>query len=124
MDYNQGFLAKLVIFCDPFTLLAKRCYEAEICAILLHLRYAFERMYFFVVCFDLPMIVSPPPSQDDHGCLRYLDTSIGKPVAEHRTRLGALHCMAHNPHNAIVHLGHQNGEHVYRTALLCPVYVL
>lgn len=46
---------------------------------------------------------------DDHGCLRYLDTSIGKPVAEHRTRLGALHCMAHNPHNAIVHLGHQNG---------------
>lgn len=48
--------------------------------------------------------------QDDHGILHYLDTSVGKVVAEHRTRLGALKALCHNPHNAIVHLGHHNGE--------------
>lgn len=50
------------------------------------------------------------PAQDDHGTLRYLDTSIGQPVAELRTKLGALKTIAQNPYNAVVQLGHYNGE--------------
>ncbi|XP_064395157.1 uncharacterized protein LOC135342363 [Halichondria panicea] len=45
----------------------------------------------------------------DHGNLNYVDTSTGRPITEHRTKMGSLRCMAHNPHNGIVHLGHQNG---------------
>lgn len=48
-------------------------------------------------------------SQDDHGTLRYLDTSTGQSVAEIRTKLGALKTLAQNPRNAIVQLGHYNG---------------
>jgi U3 small nucleolar RNA-associated protein 7 len=48
-------------------------------------------------------------SADDHGTLRYLDTSTGQPVAEIRTKLGALKCLAQNPRNAVVQLGHYNG---------------
>ena len=48
-------------------------------------------------------------SQDDHGVLRYLDTSTGQPVAEIRTKLGALKSLAQNPRNATVLLGHFNG---------------
>ena len=48
--------------------------------------------------------------QNDHGGLHYLDTSTGRPVTEHRTKMGSLRCMTHNPHNGIIHLGHQNGE--------------
>ena len=48
--------------------------------------------------------------QDDHGALRYLDTSTGLSVAEIRTKLGALKCLAQNPRNAVVQLGHFNGS--------------
>ncbi|EDO36936.1 predicted protein, partial [Nematostella vectensis] len=41
--------------------------------------------------------------------LRYQDTSTGKMVAEHRTRLGRCDTMAQNPWNAIINLGHHNG---------------
>ncbi|KAI0767826.1 BING4CT-domain-containing protein [Fomes fomentarius] len=43
------------------------------------------------------------------GYLKYQDTSTGQLVVEHRTKLGACHTMCQNPHNAIIHLGHQNG---------------
>ncbi len=43
------------------------------------------------------------------GYLKYQDTSTGKLVAEHRTRLGKCDTLALNPYNAIVHLGHANG---------------
>ena len=43
------------------------------------------------------------------GFLKYQDTSTGELVAELRTKLGRCDCMALNPHNAIVHLGHSNG---------------
>ncbi|EJD45594.1 WD40 repeat-like protein [Auricularia subglabra TFB-10046 SS5] len=43
------------------------------------------------------------------GYLKYQDTSTGQIVVEHRTKLGACHTMAQNPHNAVIHLGHQNG---------------
>ncbi|XP_065176209.1 uncharacterized protein LOC135806009 [Sycon ciliatum] len=43
------------------------------------------------------------------GHLRYMDTSIGKLVADHNVRLGRLSCMTQNPHSAVIHLGHQNG---------------
>ena len=43
------------------------------------------------------------------GVLRYQDTSYGKLVASHRTKLGPCDALTHNPQNAIVHLGHQNG---------------
>lgn len=43
------------------------------------------------------------------GWLKYHDTSTGQLVAELRTKLGGCDTMAANPHNAIVHLGHQNG---------------
>ncbi len=51
-------------------------------------------------------------AQDDHGSLCYLDSSIGHSVTTRRTGLGSLHCMTHNPHNGVVHLGHNNGTHV------------
>ena len=43
------------------------------------------------------------------GYLKYQDTSTGQIVVEHRTKLGACQTMAQNPHNAVIHLGHQNG---------------
>jgi U3 small nucleolar RNA-associated protein 7 len=43
------------------------------------------------------------------GFLKYQDTSTGELVAELRTKLGRCDCMALNPYNAIVHLGHSNG---------------
>ncbi|KAL8277687.1 hypothetical protein RQP46_009960 [Phenoliferia psychrophenolica] len=43
------------------------------------------------------------------GYLKYHDTSTGQLVAEHRTKLGSCQTMAQNPHNAFLHLGHQNG---------------
>ncbi|TBU44632.1 BING4CT-domain-containing protein [Dichomitus squalens] len=43
------------------------------------------------------------------GYLKYQDTSTGQLVVEHRTKLGACHTMCQNPHNAVIHLGHQNG---------------
>jgi U3 small nucleolar RNA-associated protein 7 len=43
------------------------------------------------------------------GWLKYHDVSVGTLVAEHRTKLGACNCMAQNPQNAVVQLGHANG---------------
>ncbi|KAG0252733.1 Small subunit (SSU) processome component [Mortierella polycephala] len=43
------------------------------------------------------------------GYLKYQDTSTGKLVAEHRTKLGKCDVMAQNPATAVMHLGHGNG---------------
>ncbi|KIP05890.1 hypothetical protein PHLGIDRAFT_107647 [Phlebiopsis gigantea 11061_1 CR5-6] len=43
------------------------------------------------------------------GYLKYQDTSTGKVIAEHRTKLGGCNTMCQNAHNAVIHLGHQNG---------------
>lgn len=43
------------------------------------------------------------------GYLKYLDTSTGKLVVETPTKQGAPTTMCQNPHNAILHIGHQNG---------------
>lgn len=43
------------------------------------------------------------------GYLKYTDTSIGQTVAELPTRLGRPTSLCQNPHNAILHVGHQNG---------------
>lgn len=43
------------------------------------------------------------------GYLKYTDTSTGQLVAEHSTRQGSPTSMCQNPHNAILHVGHQNG---------------
>ncbi|KAI9852423.1 MAG: Small subunit (SSU) processome component [Thelocarpon superellum] len=43
------------------------------------------------------------------GYLKYTDTSIGNTVIELPTRLGSPTAMTQNPHNAILHVGHQNG---------------
>ncbi|KAH7909100.1 BING4CT-domain-containing protein [Hygrophoropsis aurantiaca] len=48
-------------------------------------------------------------SVGNSGYLKYQDTSTGQLVVEHRTKLGACHTMAQNRHNAVIHLGHQNG---------------
>lgn len=61
------------------------------------------------ICSACVLTVTSLLGQDDHGTLRYLDTSIGQTVAEIRTKLGALKALAQNPHNAIVQLGHFNG---------------
>ena len=45
----------------------------------------------------------------DGGVLQYRDTSTGKLVASHRTKLGPCPSMAQNPHNAVIHTGHNNG---------------
>ncbi|OBZ77920.1 U3 small nucleolar RNA-associated protein 7 [Grifola frondosa] len=43
------------------------------------------------------------------GYLKYQDTSTGQLLVEHRTKLGACTTMTQNVHNAVIHLGHQNG---------------
>ncbi|KAF7324845.1 WD-REPEATS-REGION domain-containing protein [Mycena kentingensis (nom. inval.)] len=43
------------------------------------------------------------------GYLKYQDTSTGQLLVEHRTKLGACNAMTQNLHNAVIHLGHQNG---------------
>ncbi|KAL0959154.1 hypothetical protein HGRIS_014440 [Hohenbuehelia grisea] len=43
------------------------------------------------------------------GYLKYQDTSTGQLLVEHRTKLGACSTMTQNVHNAVIHLGHQNG---------------
>ncbi|KZT02780.1 BING4CT-domain-containing protein [Laetiporus sulphureus 93-53] len=43
------------------------------------------------------------------GYLKYQDTSTGQLLVEHRTKLGACNTMTQNVHNAVIHLGHQNG---------------
>lgn len=47
--------------------------------------------------------------QGNAGYLKYLDTSTGQMVIELPTRLGSPTSMTQNPHNAILHMGHQNG---------------
>ncbi|KAH3667988.1 hypothetical protein OGAPHI_001742 [Ogataea philodendri] len=44
------------------------------------------------------------------GFLKYHDVSTGDLVAEHRTKLGPTQCMRQNPWNAVMHLGHANGQ--------------
>ncbi len=36
----------------------------------------------------------------------------GDDVCAHKTKLGPCDVMAQNPHNAIVHLGHHDGNHM------------
>ncbi|KAK2742833.1 Small subunit (SSU) processome component [Myotisia sp. PD_48] len=48
-------------------------------------------------------------STSTSGYLKYTDTSIGKLVAELPTRQGSPTSLCQNPHNAILHVGHQNG---------------
>ncbi|KAL8685597.1 MAG: hypothetical protein Q9218_007662 [Villophora microphyllina] len=43
------------------------------------------------------------------GYLKYTDTSTGATLTEIPTKLGTPTAMTHNPSNAILHLGHQNG---------------
>lgn len=57
-------------------------------------------------CFSRLLI---PFLQGTAGYLKYQDTSTGQLLAEHRTKLGACNTMAQNIHNAVIHLGHQNG---------------
>ncbi|KAK3387236.1 WD40-repeat-containing domain protein [Podospora didyma] len=44
-----------------------------------------------------------------NGQLKYQDTSTGQIVAEIATKLGTPVSMTHNPYNAVLHIGHQNG---------------
>ncbi|CCL99893.1 uncharacterized protein FIBRA_01918 [Fibroporia radiculosa] len=48
-------------------------------------------------------------SVGNSGYLKYQDTSTGQLLVEHRTKLGACTTMTQNTHNAVIHLGHQNG---------------
>ncbi|KAG6828923.1 hypothetical protein H0H92_006309 [Tricholoma furcatifolium] len=48
-------------------------------------------------------------SVGNSGYLKYQDTSTGQLLVEHRTKLGACNVMTQNQHNAVIHLGHQNG---------------
>ncbi|KAF5346513.1 hypothetical protein D9756_010054 [Leucocoprinus leucothites] len=48
-------------------------------------------------------------SVGNSGYLKYQDTSTGQLLVEHRTKLGACTTMTQNLHNAVIHLGHQNG---------------
>ncbi|KAG5649316.1 hypothetical protein H0H81_004659, partial [Sphagnurus paluster] len=60
-----------------------------------------------------PLLPSPANpkthTQGNPGYLKYQDTSTGQLLIEHRTKLGACTTMAQNTHNAVIHLGHQNG---------------
>merc|ERR1712238_39922 len=45
----------------------------------------------------------------DTGMIRYHDTSTGKIVSQHRSRMGCTKISALNESNAVVHCGHTNG---------------
>jgi U3 small nucleolar RNA-associated protein 7 len=44
------------------------------------------------------------------GFIKYLDISVGKEIAECKTRRGEATCLKMNPHNAVICSGHTNGE--------------
>jgi len=44
------------------------------------------------------------------GYLKYTDTSTGQMVIELPTKQGAPTAFGQNPHNAVLHVGHQNGQ--------------
>ena len=48
-------------------------------------------------------------TQGNAGYLKYQDVSTGQVVIEIPTRLGSPTSLKQNPHNAILHMGHQNG---------------
>nr|CCA27649.1 conserved hypothetical protein [Albugo laibachii Nc14] len=48
-------------------------------------------------------------SVSGNGVLAYHDITDGKEVAVHPTKQGFCDCMAQNPWNAVIHLGHANG---------------
>lgn len=49
-------------------------------------------------------------SAGNSSYLKYTDTSTGQLVSELPTKLGPTVSMAHNPWNAVMHLGHGNGQ--------------
>ena len=44
-----------------------------------------------------------------HGVMNYRDTSTGKIVVQHRTKLGHCHSFTQNPWNAVMHIGNAAG---------------
>ncbi len=52
---------------------------------------------------------SADSSKAKSGYLKYTDTSTGQLVAELPTKQGSPTAFGQNPHNAVVHVGHQNG---------------
>lgn len=56
------------------------------------------------------------------GYLTYHDTSTGSLVSQHRTRLGPCDVLRQNPQNAVLHLGHSNGQvSLYSPAMSEPL---
>ena len=48
--------------------------------------------------------------KNETGYLTYVDVSMGKKIAGYSTAHGRCDIMSQNPTNAIVHLGHSNGN--------------
>ncbi|TEB22428.1 hypothetical protein FA13DRAFT_1766474 [Coprinellus micaceus] len=48
--------------------------------------------------------------QTNTGHISWTDTTTGTQIAVHRTKLGACQTLTQNMHNAVVHLGHNNGN--------------
>ena len=51
-------------------------------------------------------------AQGGAGVLKYQDTSTGKLVATHKTKLGPCSVLRQNPYNAVLHCGHNNGARI------------
>jgi U3 small nucleolar RNA-associated protein 7 len=49
------------------------------------------------------------------GYLNYLDTTTGAIISKHNSHLGACEVMDHNPQNAVVGMGHRNGQLTFWT---------
>lgn len=50
-------------------------------------------------------------TQGTAGVLKYQDVSTGRAIAQHPSHLGAPGCLAQNPYNAVMLMGHTNGRH-------------
>lgn len=67
-------------------------------------------LFYIILGIKINFVFNYDCFQTNYGALQYLDVSMGKMVSEIKTKQGRLDVMAQNPQNAVIHLGHTDGE--------------